>query len=85
MNLSFVFKLYFSSTFNYAQLSYKLLSCIHQSRSTSKLVVTCVSSRMHAKKWSKGREKACAIGEMARPKRCLSNHSRKKWTLSPKN
>ena len=38
MNNSFVFKLYFSSTFNYVQLNYKFLACIEQSLLASKLV-----------------------------------------------
>ena len=38
MNFSFVFKLYFSSTFNYVQLNYKFLACIYQSLLASKLV-----------------------------------------------
>ena len=49
MNFSFVFKLYFSSAFNYVQLNYKFLPCIFHSLLTSKLVVPYVSSRTHPK------------------------------------
>ena len=72
MNFSFVFKLYFSSASNNVQLNYKFLSCISHFLSTSKLVVPCVSSRTHPKKYSKGREKSLCDLERARPKKmCL--------------
>ena len=57
-------KLYFSSTFNYAQLSYnnlnKKFSCsaIISSQPTSKKVAPCVSSRTHPKSSTKYVEKS---------------------------
>ena len=57
MKVFFVFRLYFSSTFNYVQLNYKFLACIEQSLLASKMVAPCVSSRTHPKKVVHGQEK----------------------------
>ena len=85
MNFSFVFKLYFSSTFNYVQLNYKFLLCILHSLPTSKLVVPCVSSRTHPKvvqgQWEK---KACVILGGRAPKKVSFHWLRKKMEVESK-
>ena len=88
-------KLYFSSTFNYAQLSYNNLnkkfpcrSAIICSHPTSKKVAPCVSSRTHPKTSKKKRRKKPWVTgdlERARPKEIFPLTFEKKVEVEPKN
>ena len=88
-------KLYFSSTFNYAQLSYNNLnkkfpcrSAIICSHPTSKKVAPCVSSRTHPKTSKKKRRKKPWVTgdlERARPKEMFPLTFKKKVEVEPKN